>query len=246
MSAQYAPSGLPLDALDERRPRTTAHAARARKEDHVTTVDISFPLTGDRVPRDHGYALYGALSRAVPALHGASWLAVHPLGGKLVDKSTLALSKAARLRLRMPVERIGEVMPLVGASLEVNGAAIRLGAPSVHPLAPSASLDSRLVIVKLTAVPTRDHPELARRSLDRPAMNSRVERELTRQLEKLNIAIRPELRGHGRMIVGGRSVIGYSVRVQGLDADASLRLQEHGLGGKRRMGCGVFRPTRGA
>jgi len=32
--------------------------------------------------------------------------------------------------------------------------------------------------------------------------------------------------------------------VQGLDADESLKLQEHGIGGRRRFGCGIFVPVR--
>jgi hypothetical protein len=31
-----------------------------------------------------------------------------------------------------------------------------------------------------------------------------------------------------------------------LNAAESLRLQEHGLGGRRKMGCGVFAPVRGS
>jgi CRISPR/Cas system CSM-associated protein Csm4 (group 5 of RAMP superfamily) len=46
-------------------------------------------------------------------------------------------------------------------------------------------------------------------------------------------------------VVAGRRILGYSVRVAELTLDESLILQERGLGGKRRMGCGVFRGTRG-
>ncbi len=78
----------------------------------LTTVDLSFPIVGDRVPRDHGYALYGALCRAVQGLHGASWLGVHPLGGTQVDTATLQLGGRSQLRLRLPADRIGQVLPL--------------------------------------------------------------------------------------------------------------------------------------
>ena len=39
-------------------------------------------------------------------------------------------------------------------------------------------------------------------------------------------------------------MIGYALRVFGLTAEESIRLQEEGLGGRRRMGCGVFLPIR--
>ncbi len=32
-------------------------------------VDLCFPVLGQTLPSDHGYALYAALSRVLPALH---------------------------------------------------------------------------------------------------------------------------------------------------------------------------------
>ena len=43
--------------------------------------------------------------------------------------------------------------------------------------------------------------------------------------------------------VGGQKVVGFSVRVSGLSDEASLALQERGIGGRRKMGCGVFRKS---
>jgi len=39
-------------------------------------------------------------------------------------------------------------------------------------------------------------------------------------------------------------VVGYAVVVRGLDPEGSLRLQERGLGGRRRFGCGLMVPAR--
>jgi CRISPR-associated protein Cas6 len=37
-----------------------------------------------------------------------------------------------------------------------------------------------------------------------------------------------------------KEVVGYEVLVEALTAEESLNLQEHGLGGRRHMGCGIF------
>lgn len=37
-------------------------------------VNVRFPLQGRQLPADHGYALHSALTRHLPALHGASWV----------------------------------------------------------------------------------------------------------------------------------------------------------------------------
>jgi CRISPR-associated protein Cas6 len=42
--------------------------------------------------------------------------------------------------------------------------------------------------------------------------------------------------------VKGRKIVGYAMQVAGLTAEESIRLQEEGLGGRRRMGCGLFMP----
>jgi len=38
------------------------------------------------------------------------------------------------------------------------------------------------------------------------------------------------------------SVVGFGLEVMDLSEEDSLKLQIHGLGGKRRMGCGIFVP----
>lgn len=211
----------------------------------MTTVDLAFPILPVDVERDHGYALYGALSRAVPELHEKAWLGVHPLSGRLLPGDKLRIGRGGALRLRLPTEHLAVVVPLAGRTLELQGRPLVLGQPTVHLLEPTPSLDARLVVVKLTDVP-RQGAEAGQGGLDRFAMETRVRDELSRQLKALGIEATPELKGHGRIQVAGRRIVGFTVRVAGLSPEASVKLQAHGLGGKRRMGCGVFRPTRGS
>ena len=210
----------------------------------MTVVDLSFPLTGTSVPRDHGYALYGAITTCVPALHGTDWLGVHPIGGRLAD-AALLLGRTSEVRLRLPAERIPDVLALAGARLVLGGSPVRLGPPTVRALAPRPALDARLVLLKLTDPPRRANAELARDVLDNDAIAERYRAELGRQLAAIEVTAELALCGRRSMTIKGKRLLGYSVRLTGLDADASLRVQEHGLGGRRAMGCGLFRPTRG-
>ena len=41
----------------------------------------------------------------------------------------------------------------------------------------------------------------------------------------------------------GKTLFGYALRVSGLSAEDSLRLQAESPFGKRRMGCGFFVPV---
>ena len=45
--------------------------------------------------------------------------------------------------------------------------------------------------------------------------------------------------------IKGERHVGFGMLIEGLTADESLRLQQNGLGGRRKMGCGLFLPVRG-
>ncbi len=149
----------------------------------MTHVDLCFPARGETIPRDHGYALYGALSRSIPDLHGVDWLAVHGIGAKLLGGQTLSLRPRGTLRIRIPVERIATMLPLAGRAIDVVGRPVVLGAPSVQPLNPASSVDARLVVIKLTGGVKRETaPFIAEE------FAARFRAEAMRQLAALGIA----------------------------------------------------------
>lgn len=213
------------------------------REVNVPTVDLSFPLTGKTVPLDHGYRLYAAVTTRLPNLHGARWLGIHPIGGQVID-GQIHLIRGSDLKLRLPSEEITAVLSLAGTRLDVGPSAITLGAPSIRVLVPAAALDARLVLLKLTQPPTRENAELQRQVLDNDAIAGRYRAELQRQLQAMEVAAAIELCGRRPITIKGKRLLGYSVRLTGLNADASFRVQERGLGGRRALGCGLFRPTR--
>ena len=202
----------------------------------MSHVDLNFPVRGSLIPRDHGYALYGALSRTVPKLHGADWIAIHGISGKLLETGMLSLEPRGMLQVRVPVEKIVELLALTGATLDVSGHRVELGAPTVRALAPVSVLDARLVVIRLT--------EGIAKPFDRAEFERRFVAEAQRQLVERGIRGDLELCGRRSLRVGGQRVLGHSMRVLGLSADDSLKLQIRGLGGKRTMGCGIFRPAR--
>lgn len=199
-------------------------------------IDLAFPVRGRAIPTDHAYQLYGALSRAIPALHGADWIGIHGISGKRLETDKLAIDARGVLRVRVPPDRIAVLLALTGTTIEIAGQAVEIGAPTVHALRPVATLDARLVVIRLTGgVP---------KPFNAKTFESRFVAESQRQLVEHDIRGDLELSGRDSLRVGGQRVIGYSVRVHGLSPDHSLKLQSIGLGGKRTMGCGLFRPAR--
>ncbi len=229
-------------------------------------VDVAFRLTGRSIPADHGYLLYGAICEHVPTLHPPSdgealgtppskppivaplWRAIgiHPINGNLVGNRRLAVTGRSRLTLRVESDRIGEILPLAGKGLSLGADRLRVGVPEVHALKPVVRLRSRLVVIKgfLDPEPFLD---AIRRQLE--ALGIRGTPSLLLRLGQTSLEGRstgfPERSPFVRrtLRIRDKDVIGYSVEVSGLTAEESVRLQEAGVGGRRRFGCGIFVPV---
>lgn len=189
-------------------------------------VDLSFRLAGKLLPLDHGYALFGAICRVLGDLHGAPWLAVHPVRGLPRPDGLLALdARRAGLRLRVLPAEIPRVLPLAGKRLEVDGHAVQVGVSQVEALAPAEALTARVVTIK-----GYEDPEPFREAA-------------LRQLGERGITARLEVGRRRILLVAGKKVVGFGVTLHELSAEASLAAQYAGLGGKQRMGCGVLVPV---
>lgn len=190
-------------------------------------IDLAFHLNGTTVPVDHGYALYAALSRIVPELHSAREIGVQPIRGVYGGAGALHLAAFSRLILRLPDDQIRTYLKLAGKTLEVDEHSLRVGVPEARALRPVASLRARLVTIK-GFMEEGSFLEAAKR-----------------QLQSLGVAGEVLLGERRTFRVKEKQVVGFEVAVTALTAEESLTLQEKGLGGRRRMGCGVFVPWRG-
>lgn len=188
-------------------------------------VDIAFRLAANLVPLDHGYALFGAICRIAGDLHGAGWLAVHPLSGVARPDGLLAVDAHRGLRLRLEPGQIARVLCLAGKRLELDGHSARVGVSTVHAIEPATELRARIVVIKGFT-----EPEPFREAL-------------RRQLDALEVVARIELGRRRTIAVNGYTVVGFETALHELTPEGSLRAQYAGLGGKQRMGCGVLVPA---
>jgi CRISPR-associated protein Cas6 len=208
-------------------------------------IDVLFPVQGTTLPTDHLYALYGALSRVVPAFHNQEVpLRFASITGLKGGKGLIRMHERSRLRLRLPAENIATVLPLVGRTLSLGEHGIHLGVPQVVPLSPVPSLMARLVTIKKSS---RQDPGKAKEYMKPDAFLEAIRQELkTKNIQGepgIPLIRSGQRRGEPRrqvMRIKGRRVIGYALWVTGLTAEESLTLQEQGLGGRTRMGCGLF------
>ncbi len=225
----------------------------SNKENAMEVVDIAFRIQGTTIPVDHGYLLYSSLSRRIPDIHQHSGdserniIGVHPIRGRPVGDRQMALDETSRLVIRAERTAAASLMELCGCELRVGPGVLTVGTPATRALSPAPVLHSRLVIIK-GLVTEEEFLDGVRRQLDALEIEgnaSLVPRRAERSLEsRLPIGndrspwVRRTLR------IRDREVVGYAVTVSDLDAESSIALQIHGIGGRRRFGCGVFVPVR--
>ena len=192
----------------------------------MPSIDLAFRLTGANIPVDHGYALYAALSRILPDIHTAKAVGVQPIRGLYNGNGTLHLTDFSRLILRLPDEQIQAYLKLAGKRLAVDEHLLSVGVPEVRTLRPVVRLRARLVTIKGFL---KEEEFLA---------------AVHRQLQQLDINGQAHLGARRTFRIKDKQVVGFEMGVTQLTAEESLTLQENGLGGRRKMGCGMFVPWR--
>lgn len=191
------------------------------------SVDVVFPIEGQYLARDHAQALRQTLSRQVPWLETDAQTGIHPI--KLVPgaESPALLSRRSLLLLRAAIRRVPELSALAGLDLMVAGHRLHLGTAHLRELQPHTTLYAYKV---------------AADSEDEVDFMARVAHELA------------ELGIGGERVCGKRQLLTltegvvntFSLMLHALPPDQSLRLQHHGIGPHRLLGCGIFIPHKSA
>lgn len=195
-------------------------------EHSARMVDVGFAIECDELPRDHRRALAAALQSALPWLGDLPGIAVHRLNLSAGGSNNRALlSRRTRLTLRVPRERVADLLALSGQTLQLGTSVLRLGAAQQRELLPHGTLYAHLVVAD----------EADERSFLR-AMDE--------ELSALGASCRPICGRH--QVVESGVLQGFSLMLDGLSPPAALRVLEAGLGRHRRLGCGVFVPHKSA
>ena len=146
--------------------------------------------------------------------------------GRYIGNGLLDIAPASELVLRLPISKVGQYLGLAGKKLEVLEYGLRVGVTQTRCLIPAATLYSPLVTTK------NGHDQ------------ERFEAEVRSQMARLDIKGRLAIGKRRTFQVHGKQVVGYEVLVSELTAPESILLQEQGLGGRRKMGCGFFEAQR--
>jgi len=205
-----------------------------RPELVIPSVDLVFPLRGQQLPADHNYALLGAVTNVVPEIKTNSDIGLLTAAGLGDRQGKITLNINAHFRIRTPVTKIPLVYPLAGKHLTLGIHKVQLGIPTVHPLKPASHVRSRIVVIKGYQEPA--------------SFVAAIQKQLAALGIKGEVSI-PDHRGNPArktLKIKKFTIVGFTVDIQHLSKDDSIKLQTLGLGGKRHMGCGIFLPVKGA
>lgn len=196
--------------------------ASADRQSGERAVDLVFAVSGTRLPGGYAAALWEALVGRLPWLADEPGVGVHAIRAP-ADGAGLLLSRRARLALRLPSRRQADAMRLTGQRLDVDGERLEVGAARPRALEPYPTLSAQFVATG--AVDELSHQEAVAAMLVAIGMPLRFICGTMRTLH-----------------TGGTTVAGAEVVMHELRPEQSLAMQQHGLGGERHLGCGLFLP----
>lgn len=192
-----------------------------------TVVDVVFPADGRSLPRDHALALAQALGEKLSWFASEPFAGVHPVKVVQGNDAHALLSQRARLLIRVPRDRVVSLATLAGQALNVGGCELLLGTPHSRDLLAHATLYAH-------AVAAVNSDELA------------FLESVADELKALQVRAHCVCGKRRRMAFEGRELDTFSLMLHGLTAEHSLRLQQHGVGRHRLLGCGIFVPHKSA
>ena len=191
-------------------------------------IDLYFQVQGKMIRVDHGYALFSVICHCLgKEFHDAQDVRLALIRGSYIGDGQLRLLPGSRLTLRLPYEKTDSYIKLSGKNFDLDGHKISIGGPASQRLIPAAVLYAHLVTTK--------------NGLDQERFEIEIRRQLDGQVCQGRITV-----GRRRIFsIHDKKVVGYSLLVSELTAEESVILQEQGLGGRRKMGCGFFQPWNG-
>jgi CRISPR-associated protein Cas6 len=204
-------------------------------------VDVVFNISCKCLPLDHAYAFSSAVRTALPWFDAEELAGIHLIHGaesgngwmrpEDASNALLHLSKRSRMTLRVPAHRIDDVGELSGRQLDIDGHVLEVGKAKPKLFSTLPTQFARYVVV----------PEGIAADDEAAFMAYAVE-----ELRALDIKVRKLLCGRASEIRHPQGNLSTrSIMLADLEVDEAVTLQQRGIGGHKKIGCGLFIPHKG-
>ncbi len=200
-------------------------------------VDVFFAVKCKCLPLEHMHELSTSLYSVLPWLKDEALAGILPVAGaesgngweRSNDPNELIyLSRRQKMMLRLPKQWLTDAEKLVGTTINVAGYDLEIGKSTVKKLSdlPTAFCRSVMVDEKM------DENDFLQWAFN--------------ELKQLDIPVRKMMAGKERVIslADDNERITRSLMVAELKQAESVRLQQHGMGDGRHLGCGIFMPQK--
>lgn len=200
-------------------------------------VDLSFVIKCKCLPLEHMHPLSESLYSVLPWLKEDKLAGIHPINGsesgngweRSNDPNQLIyLSRRQKMTLRLPKEHLDSAECLVGQTINVEGNDIEIGKSSIKKLSDLPTAFCRSIMI-----------------------DGRMEEDdflqwAFEELKALDITVHKMMAGIERAVKlpDNSERITRSLMVAELEKAESVRLQQHGMGEGRKLGCGIFMPQK--
>jgi len=200
-------------------------------------IDLSYVVKCKCLPLEHMQELYGSLSNVLPQLKNDKFAGIHPINGaesgngweRSSDPNELIyLSRRQKLSIRISKDYLQDAENLAGKVINVAGYDVELGKTSIKKLSDLPTTFCRAIMVDSRMV----EDDFLQWAFD--------------ELKALDISVNKMMAGKERIVQlpkGGERIT-RSLMVAELKQAESVRLQQHGLGEGRKLGCGIFLPQK--
>ena len=200
-------------------------------------IDLSFVIKCKCLPLEHMHALSESLCTVLPWLEAEKRAGIHPINGsesgngwvRSEDPCELIyLSRRQKMTIRLPKEHLDSALELVGKTIQVEGYDIEIGKSSIKKLSDLPTTFCRSIMIDSRM----DEDDFLQWAYD--------------ELKVLGITVQKMMAGKERVVKlpDGNERITRSLMVAELKQEESVRLQQHGMGEGRKLGCGIFLPQK--
>lgn len=180
---------------------------------------------GDRIPSDHNYRLYSALVQRSPELKKFEWQLMTITGVPSGD-GWIKLGRLSELGVRCHVSELHHFAMLDKQVIRVGQSLLQLGESCGKSVEISDVLQCRVATIK-TGYTCRVN-------------EFQFGVALGKQMQLMGIDAIPELGERKALKIKETTVIGFSLKFCQLKPKDAAVLLVQGVGGRRKIGCGVF------
>jgi len=200
-------------------------------------VDVFFSVKCKCLPLEHMQALSTSLYTVLPWLEHESLAGILPIAGsesgngweRSCDPDELIyLSRRQKMMMRLPKQRLDEAEKLVGQKINVAGYEVEFGKCAIKKLSDLPTAFCRSIMIN----ERMDENDFLQWAFE--------------ELQNMDITVQKMMAGKERAIklANENERITRSLMVAELKQIESVRLQQHGLGEGRKLGCGIFMPQK--